>query len=145
MAVVVAVDVAAGAAEAIRQAATEAQWRDEPLVAVTAYRTNHAAGAPGGRPISTLRTAAEDAAFAETMLRDAVRDALGDEASEVELRVVPGVVGHAIIEAAREVQAHLIVLAGRASISVLPAGFSQYVLRNARCPVMVVPAGRDAG
>lgn len=114
-------------------------------MAVTAYRTNHVAGALRGRPISTLRTAVEDAAFAETILCNAVKDALADEASKVGLRAVPGVAGQAIIETAREVRAHLIVLAGRAGISVPSAGISLYMPRNARCPVMVVPDGRGAG
>jgi len=145
MAVVVAVDGSAGSVNAVRLARTEAEWRGEQLVAVTAYRTDHAIGAPGGRPISTLRTRADDEKIAETLLRDAVQDALTDGSGEVELRVVPGIAGRAIIDAARDVNAHLIVLAARAGLSVLPGTVSQYVLRNARCPVMVVPAGRDDG
>jgi nucleotide-binding universal stress UspA family protein len=145
MSVVVAVDGSAGSVNAIRLASSEAQWRQQPLVAVTAYRTDRTAGVPAGRPLSTLRTRADDEVIAQTMLRDAVHDALADGSSEVELRVVPGVAGHAIIDAAREEHAQLIVLAARSGISVLPGTVSQYVLRNARCPVMVVPAGRDAG
>ena len=145
MAVVVAVDGSAGSVNAIRLASNEAQWRREPLVAVTAYRTDRTAGVPGGRPISTLRTRAEDEAAAQTMLRDTVNDALASGSAEVELRVMPGIAGHAIIEAARDEHAQLIVLAARAGISVLPGTVSQYVLRNARCPVMVVPAGSNAG
>jgi len=145
MSVVVAVDGSAGSVNAIRLASSEAQWRNEPLVAVTAYRADRTAGVPAGRPLSTLRTRADDEVIAQTMLVDAVHDALADGSSEVELRVVPGAAGRAIIEAARDEHAQLIVLAARAGISMLPGTVSQYVLRNARCPVMVVPAGRDDG
>ncbi|HEV3067010.1 MAG TPA: universal stress protein [Streptosporangiaceae bacterium] len=48
--------------------------------------------------------------------------------------VVVGVEG-----GARKVNAQLIVLAGRGSTSMLLGTVSQYVLRKAPCPVLVVP------
>jgi nucleotide-binding universal stress UspA family protein len=59
----------------------------------------------------------------------------------VELLVVAGTAGRQIVEAAREVRAQLIVLATRGSMSMLLGTVSQYVLRKAPCPVLVVPAG----
>jgi nucleotide-binding universal stress UspA family protein len=141
MSVVVAVDESGGCRTAIRLAASEASWRQAQLVAVTAYRSDRTAGVPGGRPLSTLRTLDDDRAAAELALSDVVADAIGDQAAEADLRVVPGLAGRAIIDAARDVRADLIVLAARSGISMLPGTVSQYVLRNARCPVLVVPSG----
>ena len=44
-----------------------------------------------------------------------------------------------IIEAAREANAELIVLAAHPGKSVVPGTVSQYVLLKARCPVTIVP------
>ena len=55
--------------------------------------------------------------------------------------MVAGTAGRQIVEAAREVRAQLIVLATRGSMSMLLGTVSQYVLRKAPCPVLVVPAG----
>ncbi|MBO0817978.1 MAG: universal stress protein, partial [Actinobacteria bacterium] len=76
---------------------------------------------------------------AETALRDAVADALGDEAGRVELRTTLGLAGRNLVDTARKVNAQLIVLAGRGSTSMLLGTVSQYVLRRAPCPVLVVP------
>jgi nucleotide-binding universal stress UspA family protein len=77
--------------------------------------------------------------------------AAGQGASEEELvmSVVVGVDGTAASGAAIRVaaqearyrQAQLIVLATRGSMSRLLGTVSQYVLRKAPCPVMIVPAG----
>lgn len=138
MAVVVAVDGSVGSWTAIRLAAQEARWRDAPLIAVTAYR---AAGTPASRPLSRSRPPADDQAAVEAVLRDTVADALGDQ-SAVDIRIVAGLAGRAIVDAAMAARAQLIVLAARSGISLLPGTDSQYVLRHARCPVLVVPAER---
>jgi nucleotide-binding universal stress UspA family protein len=75
------------------------------------------------------------------VLRDAVADALGDQADGVELRTVPGLAGRTLVHTARRVGARLIVLAGRGGKATAPGSVSQYVLRRAPCPVLVVPAG----
>jgi nucleotide-binding universal stress UspA family protein len=59
--------------------------------------------------------------------------------------VVAGIAGRQIIEAAREARAQLIVLATRGSMSMLLGTVSQYVLRKAPCPVLIVPAGASPG
>jgi nucleotide-binding universal stress UspA family protein len=140
MTVVVAVDGSGASRSAIRLAAYEARCRQADLVAVTAYRAETQASAPAGRPLGTLRTGDEVRVSAESALQDAVRDALRAEAADVKLVTVAGAAGKAVVDAARDVSAELIVLASRPGLSVLPGTVSQYVLRNARRPVLLVPA-----
>jgi nucleotide-binding universal stress UspA family protein len=68
----------------------------------------------------------------------------------VQLTTVLGLAGRKLVETAQKANAQLIVLAGRGSASLLLGTVSQYVLRKAPCPVLVVPettvvpeAGRD--
>jgi nucleotide-binding universal stress UspA family protein len=143
MTVVVAVDGSGASRTAIQLAAYEARCRRAGLVAVTAYRAETQASAPAARPVGTLTTGAEVRASAENALRDAVSDALGPDAADVELLSVAGPAGKAVVEAARQASAELIVLATRPGLSMLPGGVSQYVLRNARLPVLMVPASVD--
>jgi nucleotide-binding universal stress UspA family protein len=137
--VVVGVDGSKSSRNAIRQAGREARYRDAGLLAVMAYSGERTLGAPATRPVSTLRTAEDERLAAETALRDAVADALGDQAEGVELRTVPGLAGRKLVETARRARAQLIVLAARGGSSLLPGTVSQYVLRKATCPVLVVP------
>jgi nucleotide-binding universal stress UspA family protein len=140
--VVVGVDGSGSSRTAIRLAADEARYRDAELIAVMAYSGERALGAPAVRPVATLRTAEDDRIVAETALRDAVFDALGDQADKVQLRTVLGLAGRKLVETAQRVNAQLIVLAGRGSASMLLGTVSQYVLRKAPCPVLVVPETR---
>ena len=118
--VVVGVQDGPGSRTAIKMAAQEARYRSAP-------------------PVATLRTVSEERLAAESALRDAVVDSLGDEADKVELLTVLGLAGRNLIDTARKVNAQLIVLAGRGSTSMLLGTVSQYVLRKAPCPVLVVP------
>jgi nucleotide-binding universal stress UspA family protein len=137
--VVVGVEERAGARAAITVAAQEARCRDATLVAVLAYSTNPALGAPAARPMATMHTLGDERLAAESALRDAVVDALGEEAEQVTLRAVPGMAGRTLVDTAREFSAQLIVLASHGAVSMLPGGVSQYVLRRTPCPVLVVP------
>jgi nucleotide-binding universal stress UspA family protein len=92
-----------------------------------------------------LRTAEDERIDAEAKLRDAVRDALGDQADSVQVHAVLGLAGRKIVEIAHKVNAQLIVLATRGSTSMLLGTVSLYVLRKAPCPVLVVPAGHVPG
>ena len=139
--VVVGVKETADSRAAIRLAAQEARYRGAALVAMMAYRTEPALGAPAARPLSVIHTVDEGRVVAESMLRDAVVEALGDQADLAELRTVPGLAGRALVDTARKVGAQLIVLAGRGGRGTAPGSVSQYVLRRAPCPVLVVPAG----
>jgi nucleotide-binding universal stress UspA family protein len=47
----------------------------------------------------------------------------------------------AVVQTATHAGAELLVLATRGSVSLLPGTVSQYALRNAPCPVLVVPEG----
>ena len=93
MTVVVGVDGSRGSGAAIRLAAREARYRSAPLLAVMAYSGESTLGAPATRPVAMLRTAADEQIIVEEALRDVVRDALGDQAGEVEYRVVAGIGG----------------------------------------------------
>jgi nucleotide-binding universal stress UspA family protein len=137
--VVVGVDVTRGSRSAIRLAAREARCRAARLIAVLAYSGDSALGAPGGRPLAVLRTPAQERAAAESALRHAVVDALGEEAERVDMRTVLGLAGRNLVDTARKANAELIVLASRGSTSMLLGTVSQYVLRRAACPVLMVP------
>jgi nucleotide-binding universal stress UspA family protein len=137
--VVVGVDGVGMSLATIQAAAQEARCRDATLIAVMAYSSERPLGAPAARPVATLRTAGDERLAAETALRDAVSAALGDEADRVELRTALGLAGRNLVDTARKVNAQLIVLAGRGSTSMLLGTVSQYVLRRAPCPVLVVP------
>ncbi len=137
--VVVGVGGSGSGRAAIQLAATEAGYRQAPLIAVTAYQSAGlpAALAPG--PAAADGAHADGRAVAETMLGDEVIAALGDRAAHAELRAVPGLAGSRLVETARAADAQLIVLASGLSTSVLAGTVSQYVLRHAPCPVLVVP------
>ena len=137
--IVVGVEEGGSYRTTIKMAAQEARYRDVPLIAVMAYSGERTLGAPAVRPAAGLRTAGEERLAAESALRDAVADALGDDADMVELRTVLGLAGRNLIDTARKVNAQLIVLAGHGSTSMLLGTVSQYVLRKAPCPVLVVP------
>lgn len=136
--VVVGVQGGPGSLSAIKIAAQEARYRAAQLIAVMAYSGEHAV-APAARPVATLPAVSEERLATESALRDAVVDALGDDADQVELRAVLGLAGRNLIDTARKVNAQLIVLAGRGSTSMLLGTVNQYVLRKAPCPVLVVP------
>jgi nucleotide-binding universal stress UspA family protein len=142
--VVVGVEGSGSSRTAIQLAAEEARYRGAELIAVMAYSGERAL-APAVRPVATLRTADDERIVAEAVLRNAVFDALGDQADKVQLSTVLGLAGRKLIETAQRVNAQLIVLVGRGSASMLLGTVSQYVLRRAPCPVLVVPeSSRDA-
>jgi nucleotide-binding universal stress UspA family protein len=137
MTVIVGVDSSEASKAALRLAAQEARWRQAPVVAVSAYELP--LGPVGGFPGAALHTQGEEQANAEAELRATVDHELGDDAGQAKVRVSAGLAGRVIIEAAREVQADLIVLAAHPGKSAVPGTVSQYVLLKARCPVTIVP------
>jgi nucleotide-binding universal stress UspA family protein len=139
-AVLVGVDGSDASRAAIQLAAREARYRDVPLIAVWAYSGERPFGAPAARPVAAVLSAEDERAEAESGLRDAIRDALGNDAAGVEVRAVLGLAGRKIVETAHKVNAQLIVLATQSSASLLLGTVSQYVLRKAPCPVLIVPA-----
>lgn len=141
MTVVVGVDGSPDSYAAIRLAHEEAKLRNARLVAVMAHGSESAFGAPAARPLAPPRSAQEQNQIAEATLQQAVKEALGGEDGEVELRAVAGLPGRVLVETARMVNAQVMVLATRRerAPSRLLGPVSQYVLRNAPCPVLVVP------
>jgi nucleotide-binding universal stress UspA family protein len=132
---------------AIAAAAREASYRNAPLIAIQAYsgeqiqRGQQPPGAPEPDPAPGRPGTDDDRRAAESSLRDAVRDVLGAErAAQVQVHAVLGLAGRKIVETAQQVNAQLIVLATHGSRSMLLGTVSQYVLRKAPCPVLVVPA-----
>jgi nucleotide-binding universal stress UspA family protein len=132
---------------AIAAAAREASYRSAPLIAIQAYsgeQIQRGERLPGAREVDhvTGGPGADDSRrAAESSLRDAVRDVLGAErAAQVQAHAVLGLAGRKIVETAQQVNAQLIVLATHGSRSMLLGTVSQYVLRKAPCPVLVVPA-----
>jgi nucleotide-binding universal stress UspA family protein len=137
--VVVGVGGSGSGRAAIQLAATEAGYREAPLIAVTAYGTARSVRPPALRSAATPPGPAEEQAVAESKLGEQLVAALGDQAVSAELRAIPGLAGRKLVETARAVDAQLIVLASGLSTSILAGMISQYVLRNAPCPVLVVP------
>jgi nucleotide-binding universal stress UspA family protein len=140
MTVVVGVKRSSDSRAAIRLAAQEALYRDTTLIAVMAYPAERG-WSPAVRPGAERLTRADDRAIAEDLLREAVSDALGDAAERVEHRVVAvaDLAGRALVRVAQTEDAQLLVLAARSGIAKVLGTVSQYVLRNAPCPVLTVP------
>jgi nucleotide-binding universal stress UspA family protein len=144
MSVVVGVDGSAACLSAIRVAAQEAGFRRTKLIAVMAYSDGTVRDSTGQPAGTVIR--GDERAQALTSLRHVVSSALGaSQAERVQLQVVAGTAGRQILETAREAGAQLIVLATRGSVSLLLGTVSQYVLRRAPCPVLVVPPAEPAG
>ena len=140
MSVVVGVDGSAACLSAIRVAAQEAGFRRTELIAVMAYSGDRSVRDAEGQPVGTVVRGGDERALALSSLRQVVSAALGaGQAERVQLQVVAGTAGRQILETAREARAQLIVLATRGSVSLLIGTVSQYVLRRATCPVLVVP------
>jgi nucleotide-binding universal stress UspA family protein len=138
MTVLVGVKRSEDSRAAIRLAAQEARYRDTTLIAVMAY-PGERGWSPAVRPGTERLTRDDDRAVTEDLLGEAVRDALGDEAGAVEHRVVADLPGRALVHVAETVNAQIIVLAARHGIARVLGTVSQYVLRNAPCPVLTVP------
>lgn len=140
-AVLVGVDGSAASRAAIEAAAREASYRRAPLIAIQAYSGEQIQpGGHGADQASGRSGPDDDRRAAESGLRDAVRDVLGaDRAARVQVHAVLGLAGRKIVETAQQVNAQLIVLATHGSASMLLGTVSQYVLRRAPCPVLVVP------
>ena len=138
MTVLVGVSPSADSRAAIRLAAQEARYRNGPLIAIMAYPAARA-WSPAVRPAVQKLTPADDRAATDDFLRGAVSDALGDDAKGVERRAVAGAAGRALVQAAGQTNAQLMVLATRQGVARVLGAVYQYVLLNAPCPVLVVP------
>jgi nucleotide-binding universal stress UspA family protein len=144
MPIVVAVDGSAGSGAALRLAEHEARCRQTSLLAVIAYRAERVVVMPAGKPVGSMRTGEEERDAAELLLRDTIVSALGERAERVAMRVVDGPAGKAVVDTARTERAELIVLAARPGLTVIPGTVTQYVLRNAGRPILIVPTSGQA-
>jgi nucleotide-binding universal stress UspA family protein len=63
----------------------------------------------------------------------------GSSGSQVEPRTMTGVTARSAVDVARTAGAELLVVAERTGAATLLGGVSQYVLRKAPCPVLLVP------
>ncbi len=86
-----------------------------------------------------FHTPGEQRSAAETALREAALDALGPDAAHVALRIIQGVPGRTLVDAARTLEAELLVLSSRGDGALSWLLGSQYVLRNAPCPILIGP------
>jgi nucleotide-binding universal stress UspA family protein len=145
MTVLVGVDGSPRSYAALRIGQEEAGLRKTDLVAMMAYGGEGVLGSPAGRPLATTRSDGEERQLAASTLRSVVRDALGSEEG-VQVHVEAGQPGRVLVETARALDARIIVLAARkeGTPSRLLGAVSQYVLRNAPCPVLVVPEASTA-
>jgi nucleotide-binding universal stress UspA family protein len=146
MTVVVGVDGSPDSYAAIRIGWEEASLRGTRLVAVMALGGEGMLGAPAARPLATPGPLEEERVMAGSTLRSVVKGALGADGEAVETLVEGGQPGRVLVEAARALDAAMIVLAARKerTPSRLLGAVSQYVLRNAPCPVLVVPEAGKA-
>jgi nucleotide-binding universal stress UspA family protein len=99
---------------------------------------------PAGKPVGSMRTGEEERDAAELLLRDTIVSALGERAERVAMRVVDGPAGKAVVDTARTERAELIVLAARPGLTVIPGTVTQYVLRTAGRPILIVPTSGQA-
>ena len=146
MAVVVGVDGSPDSYAAIRIGQEEASLRGTRLVAVMAYGGEGMLGTPAARPLATPGPLEEERVMAGSTLRSVIKGALGADGEAVEPLVEAGQPGRVLVEAARALDAVMVVLAARKerTPSRLLGAVSQYVLRNAPCPVLVVPEAGKA-
>jgi nucleotide-binding universal stress UspA family protein len=146
MTVVVGVDGSPESYAALRIGQEEASLRGTELVAVMAYGGEGVLGAPAGRPLGGTRSGSEDRELASSTLRSVLKAALGPDDVTVQAEVEAGQPGRVLVETARARDAVMVVLAARKerTPSRLLGAVSQYVLRNAPCPVLVVPEASKA-
>lgn len=140
--IVVASDGSEGALAALRWAADEAERWDADVVAVHAWEfTPLVVATEAPIDLAELRQGAD------TALDDQVRAAFGDREDRVVRKVVEDLPASAILDAAKESDADLIVIGsrGRGGLKgMLLGSVSQKVVHHAGCPVVVIPgAERD--
>lgn len=140
--IVVGMDGSEGSLAALRWAATEAERWDASVLAVQAWEFT---------PLIVATEAPIDLAQirldTEEYLDRQVSEVVADSGVTVEQQVVEELPARAILDAAEEAGADLIVVGtrGRGGLKGLLLGsVSQKVLTHATCPVVVVPLPADA-
>ncbi|HEY5352593.1 MAG TPA: universal stress protein [Streptosporangiaceae bacterium] len=97
---------------------------------------------------AALRAAAQEAGFRQARLVALTaysgEGAVAAPAAQVELRVVQSVPGRSLVDAARMLDAELLLVGSHGEHAMSWLLGSQYVLRNAPCPVLLVPRAAEA-
>lgn len=139
--IVVGVDGSAGARAALVRALREAARREGCVEAVAAYAPAFAAGAASPADLRTAVLAA-----AQRIVDDVVAGmAPSARPVPVDVDVVAGEAGHALVVRSRGAAMLVVGHHGRDGLEDLPVGsVAQRCVREATCPVVVVPAG-DGG
>jgi nucleotide-binding universal stress UspA family protein len=146
--IVVGVSRRTGSPDAVRWAAAEAQLRQAPVIAVTAWRGPRPPSAPGGRPPALSPTPVDEAFSSEQQrISDLLAELLGSDlaAMGVEFALRRGSASSVLLAAA--VGAQLLVLDSPRSgtFSVLHKSLiAPQVVFKSPCPVVLMPPPVDS-
>jgi nucleotide-binding universal stress UspA family protein len=145
--IVVGISRRTGSLDALRWAAAEAQLRNAPVIAVTAWRGPRAPATSGGRPPAILPEPTEDAfALEQQRISELLSSALGD-LDLLGVRYVLRRGSAAAVLLAASVGAQLLVLDSPRSgnLSTLAKSLiAPQVLAKAPCPVVLMPRATDS-
>lgn len=142
--IVIGFDGSKAAVAAMRWAFDEALRRDALLEAVIAWRPSAMLAAGAARPGASARSSEEqrDAALAlvERELRPLLAGSDRPQDLAAEVRAVRGAPHRVLLEAS--MRAELLVIGGRSGrlSGTLPWSTGQQLVRESRCPVVVVPS-----
>jgi nucleotide-binding universal stress UspA family protein len=142
--IVVGVDGSSASTAALRWAAAEAARHAARLEAVIAWRPAASMSPPGGHPQASARTLQERRADAEAVLDIALRE-VSSSGVEIERRVMRGSPHRVLLEAGDG--ATMLVIGGHAGklSGKLPWSTGQHLVRDVRCPLVIVPRSRTGG
>jgi nucleotide-binding universal stress UspA family protein len=142
--VVVGLDDSDEARAALRWAAEQSRLCSARLKVVHAFQPNHLAGVIG---FAKLQPDNEWQAQAERWLAKTVKDEIGDGSDlQIDLHAAQGGPAAAVLAAGDEATLIVVGSRGRGAASATFLGsVSSAVLRDARCPVVVVPKRKVSG
>ncbi len=138
--IVVGVDGSEPSQAALRWSLAEAEQRAARVEAVIAWRPSASVAPPAGRPSASTCTIQERHADAEAIVERELREAGPPGVVETQARVMRGSPYRVLLDAARG--AELLVIGGSSGKlgGKLPWSTGQQLVREAMCPVVVVPA-----
>jgi nucleotide-binding universal stress UspA family protein len=137
---VVGVDGSEGSRVALRWAVEQSTDRAAHVEAVIAWRPAPTLTSSAGRPPASVRTPDEQRSEAAAVLDSVVRSVPDGTHDGIDCHVISGAADRVLLDAAAE--ADLLVIGGHSGGRLsgkLPWSTGQQVVRDARCPVVVVP------
>jgi nucleotide-binding universal stress UspA family protein len=138
--IVVGVDGSPFSRTALRWAIAEGRRSHSPVIALLVWRT-HPVPHPSltGSPLSVHET--PDVRF-QQLLDDIVRDVVAETGGPVPVtRAMPGSTGETLAEASDEARMLVLGSHGHGRVTTALVGsVAEYCIRNAVCPVVVIPA-----